>query len=260
MKAINKATLVKSVYALVEDGWQDAPSEHLKYPIMQLVGDTFYYNRGALASALAYAKQENESAVISKVEKLYKKFKLNEDEGGEGKDMADIKKKMSDEELLENEKKCEDTEVMQYDVEMSENSEKMATDNQEDMCGDKMEDDEAFADDDKEVDKADENDEPDDKNPEGSDEDAEDFSDDKSCATEDEVMEDVEEEILLDEASPEQEETPVQEEKPQYHKIRPGDTLTGLARRNGVTVRQLCEWNGLTTKSTLRVGRSIRVK
>ena len=72
--------------------------------------------------------------------------------------------------------------------------------------------------------------------------------------------EDVEEEILLDEASPEQEETPVQEEKPQYHKIRPGDTLTGLARRNGVTVRQLCEWNGLTTKSTLRVGRSIRVK
>ena len=196
MKAINKATLVKSVYALVEDGWQDAPSEHLKYPIMQLVGDTFYYNRGALASALAYAKQENESAVISKVEKLYKKFKLNEDEGGEGKDMADIEKKMSDEELLE--KKCEDTEVMQDDVEMSENSEEMAADNKEDMCGNKMEDDETFADDDKEVDKADENDEPDDKDPEGSDEDAEDFSDDKSCATEDEVMEDVEEEMALD--------------------------------------------------------------
>ena len=96
MKAINKATLVKSVYALVEDGWQDAPSEHLKYPIMQLVGDTFYYNRGALASALAYAKQENESAVISKVEKLYKKFKLNEDEGGEGEEVEDIFKKAND--------------------------------------------------------------------------------------------------------------------------------------------------------------------
>ena len=49
MKAINKATLVKSVYALVEDGWQDAPSQHLKYPLMQLVGDTFYYNRYALS-------------------------------------------------------------------------------------------------------------------------------------------------------------------------------------------------------------------
>ena len=72
--------------------------------------------------------------------------------------------------------------------------------------------------------------------------------------------EDVEEEILLDEAAPDQEEAPVQEENPQYHKIRPGDTLTGLARRNGVTIQQLCEWNGLTTKSTLRVGRTIRVK
>ena len=72
--------------------------------------------------------------------------------------------------------------------------------------------------------------------------------------------EDVEEDILLDEASSDQEETPVQEAQPQYYKIRPGDTLTHLARKNGVTVRQLCEWNGLTTKSTLRVGRSIRVK
>ena len=72
--------------------------------------------------------------------------------------------------------------------------------------------------------------------------------------------EDVEEDILLDEASSDQEETPVQEAQPQYYKIRPGDTLTRLARKNGVTVRQLCEWNGLTTKSTLRVGRSIRVK
>ena len=186
MKAINKATLVKSVYALVEDGWQDAPSQHLKYPIMQLVGDTFYYNRGALASALAYAKQEKETAVISKVEKLYRKFKLNEDEGGDDKDMAEIEKN----------KQFEDTEVMQDDVEMSENEE-MAADT-EDMCGTKMEDEEAFADDDKEVEKADENDEPDDADPKGSDEDAEDFSDDKSCAIEDEAMEDGEVEMALD--------------------------------------------------------------
>ena len=196
MKAINKATLVKSVYALVEDGWQDAPSQHLKYPIMQLVGDTFYYNRGALASALAYAKQENETAVISKVEKLYKKFKLNEDEGGDDKDMAEIEKKMSEDEVLEEKQEFEDTEVMQDNVEMSENEE-MAADNEEDMCGTKMEDEETFADDDKEVEKADENDEPDDADPEGSDEDAEDFSEDKSCAI-DEVMEDGEVDMALD--------------------------------------------------------------
>lgn len=82
MDAENRDELVKVVYGVVEDGWQDAPSEHLKYPLMQLVGDTFYYNRHALSSALAYAKQNNEQEVINKVEKLYKDFDLV-DEGGE---------------------------------------------------------------------------------------------------------------------------------------------------------------------------------
>src|SRR5574344_2524198 len=51
MSAKNKSTLVKDIYLLVESGWEDAHSEHLKYPVMELVGDTFYYNRGALSSA-----------------------------------------------------------------------------------------------------------------------------------------------------------------------------------------------------------------
>ena len=79
MEASNKATLVKSVYMLVEDGWKDAPSEHLKYPVMELIDDTFYYNRYGLASALAYAKQENEDAVVSKIEKIYDKFDLDKE-------------------------------------------------------------------------------------------------------------------------------------------------------------------------------------
>lgn len=82
MDAENRDELVKAVYGVVEDGWREAPSEHLKYPLMQLVGDTFYYNRNALSSALAYAKQNNEQEVINKVEKLYKDFDLV-DEGGE---------------------------------------------------------------------------------------------------------------------------------------------------------------------------------
>lgn len=98
MKSKNKSSLVKQVYALVEEGWEDSPSEKLKYPIMELVGDTFYYNRYALSSALGYAKKENETEVISKIEKLYKKFKLDKEEGDknmEEKD-KDIKdKKMS---------------------------------------------------------------------------------------------------------------------------------------------------------------------
>lgn len=79
MEASNRATLVKSVYMLVEDGWEDAPSEHLKYPVMQLVDDTFYYNRYGLASALAYAKQEGEDAVVAKIEKIYDKFDLDDE-------------------------------------------------------------------------------------------------------------------------------------------------------------------------------------
>ena len=173
MKAINKATLVKSVYALVEDGWQDAPSQHLKYPLMQLVGDTFYYNRYALSSALAYAKQENETAVISKIEKLYRKFNLD-DEGGDDKNMAEDKTKDMSEELMENQGEVIEE---QFESEVDE----MAEENE-------MQEDETFADDDKEVDVADENDEPDDSDPEGSDEDAEDFEDKGECSDIEEDM------------------------------------------------------------------------
>lgn len=173
MKAINKATLVKSVYALVEDGWQDAPTEHLKYPIMQLVGDTFYYNRYALSSALAYAKQENETSVINKVEKLYKKFNLD-DEGGDDKNMAEDKKKKMSEETLEN----QETEVMEEQVE---------SEDVEDMSEEEMQDEETFADDDEEVDKADEDDEPDDNDPEDSDENAEEFEE-SECSDNEEEM------------------------------------------------------------------------
>lgn len=93
MEAKNRDTLVKAVYALVEDGWEDAPSEHLKYPLMAEIDGTFYYVREALSSALAYAKQHNEQAVINKVEKLYKKFDLALDsEGKEEKKMSDMEK------------------------------------------------------------------------------------------------------------------------------------------------------------------------
>lgn len=173
MGASNKVTLVKSVYALVEDGWQDAPSEHLKYPIMELVGDTFYYNRYALSSALAYAKQENETSVINKVEKLYKKFNLD-DEGGDDKNMAEDKKKKMSEETLEN----QETEVMEEQVE---------SEDVEDMSEEEMQDEETFADDDEEVDKADEDDEPDDDDPEGSDENAEEFEE-SECSDNEEEM------------------------------------------------------------------------
>jgi len=91
MDAKNRDTLVKSVYLLVEDGWKDAPSEHLKYPVMMLDGDKFIYNRNALSSALAYAKQNDETEVVNKIKAIYKKLDLDDDsERKEDKKMAEI--------------------------------------------------------------------------------------------------------------------------------------------------------------------------
>ena len=87
MDAKNKNSLVKSVYMLVEEGWEDAPSDHLKYPVMCFDGDKLVYNRHGLASALAYARQENETAVINKIERIYKKLDINKDSQGKEEDV-----------------------------------------------------------------------------------------------------------------------------------------------------------------------------
>ena len=48
--------------------------------------------------------------------------------------------------------------------------------------------------------------------------------------------------------------------KAQYYKIKSGDTLGSIAVRYHTTVRSLCALNGITPKTTLRIGRSIRVR
>lgn len=44
-----------------------------------------------------------------------------------------------------------------------------------------------------------------------------------------------------------------------YHKVRSGDTLSAIARRYGVTLKQLCAMNKITTKTILRIGTSLKV-
>lgn len=90
MEAENKSALVKAVYMLVEDGWEDAPSEHLKYPVMCFEGDTLVYNKGGLSSALGYAKKENETTVVNKINKIYKNLGLDQDGKEEDTKMAEI--------------------------------------------------------------------------------------------------------------------------------------------------------------------------
>lgn len=88
LEAKNYKSLVKDVYLVVEDGWEEAPSSKLKYPVMEIKDGKAVYNRYGLASALTYAKQNNETAVITKVESLYKKLDIDDDGKGGEKKMA----------------------------------------------------------------------------------------------------------------------------------------------------------------------------
>lgn len=78
LNASNKNSLVKSVYLKIENNWETAPSEKLKYPVMQLKGDKFVYNRSALANAKARATQQNETDVLNKINSIYKSLNIKE--------------------------------------------------------------------------------------------------------------------------------------------------------------------------------------
>jgi len=45
-----------------------------------------------------------------------------------------------------------------------------------------------------------------------------------------------------------------------YHKMRYGDTLWALSRKYGTSVTRICRLNGISSRTTLRVGRVIRVR
>ena len=46
----------------------------------------------------------------------------------------------------------------------------------------------------------------------------------------------------------------------QYHTIRQGDTLGAIARKYHTTVKKLCQLNGISERTTLRLGRKLRVR
>ena len=91
LEAKNYKDLVHDVYLVVEEGWEDAPSEKLKYPVMEIIGDKAVYNRYGLASALGYAKANGEDEVVKKVEKLYKDLEI--EDGNDGKEEKNVEEK-----------------------------------------------------------------------------------------------------------------------------------------------------------------------
>ena len=46
----------------------------------------------------------------------------------------------------------------------------------------------------------------------------------------------------------------------EYHIVRKGDTLWGLARKYKTTVKQLAEWNNIKNINLIRIGQKLRVK
>jgi len=76
------------------------------------------------------------------------------------------------------------------------------------------------------------------------------------------ASEDDEETIYLTEEQERAEEERLAKERAamRYHKIKSGDTLSGLAVKYHTTVSAICKLNGISAKSTLRIGQTIRVK
>ena len=80
VKEKNFKSLAPKVCMKLESGWEDREVNKLGYPVMMLHEGKWVYSTKGLSSALGYAKKENETAVINKVEKIYEKLGLGKEE------------------------------------------------------------------------------------------------------------------------------------------------------------------------------------
>lgn len=91
VKEKNYKTLAPKVCLRLEEGWEDREVTKLGYPVMGLYDGEWRYSTKALSSALAYAKKNDETEVVNKIEAIYKKLDLDDDsERKEDKKMAEI--------------------------------------------------------------------------------------------------------------------------------------------------------------------------
>ena len=83
-------TLAPKVCMKLEEGWEDREITKLGYPVMMLHEGKWVYSTKGLSSALGYAKKEDETEVINKIEKIYKKLSLDGADGKEEKMAKEI--------------------------------------------------------------------------------------------------------------------------------------------------------------------------
>lgn len=115
LEASNYKELVKDVYLVVEEGWEDSPSTKLKYPVMEIIDGEARYNRHGLSSALGYAKAEGEDKVVDKIEAIYKDLGIEED-GKEKKSVETLIENKLDEDNKDLEEIRDDAEAQEDDA------------------------------------------------------------------------------------------------------------------------------------------------
>ena len=79
LEAANKESLVKEAYLVVEDGWEDAPSEHLKYPHHEVKDGKLVLNVAGVKAAFARASQMDivKGSVKEHLERHYRELGLS---------------------------------------------------------------------------------------------------------------------------------------------------------------------------------------
>lgn len=92
LKASNYKSLVKEAYLIVEDGWEDAPSQHLKYPHHEIKNGKLIVHKDGCQTALSFLNKNDASNTKAKnhLKKHYRELGLDtsnfELDGGIGMD------------------------------------------------------------------------------------------------------------------------------------------------------------------------------
>ena len=88
IKEKNYKSLAPKVCLKLEEGWEDREVTKLGYPVMGLYDGEWRYSTKAIASAQAYAEQNDETEVLNKIKKIKKSLELDDDSEGKEENMA----------------------------------------------------------------------------------------------------------------------------------------------------------------------------
>lgn len=88
IKEENYKSLAPKVCLKLEEGWEDREVTKLGYPVMGLYDGEWRYSTKAIASAQAYAEQNDEAEVLNKIKEIKKSLGLDDDSEGKEENMA----------------------------------------------------------------------------------------------------------------------------------------------------------------------------